>query len=94
MGNEDFVGGVVCQTAATVASPGLVQLTPGVSLDSVSDGDGLGQRYTTPEDAVLVRGADVAVAGRAITKSTDPKRAAAELQTRLWAAYESRLSKA
>ncbi|XP_049853900.1 uridine 5'-monophosphate synthase isoform X1 [Schistocerca gregaria] len=89
--HEDFVCGIVCQSPRLLQSPGLVQLSPGVSLSQRKTTDGLGQQYTTPEDIVLVRGADVVVAGRAISASDDPVASAAEIRSRLWNAYEQRI---
>lgn len=70
-------------------NPGLIQLTPGVQLDS--KGDDLGQQYDSPESVVLDRGADVAVVGRGITKATDPSIAAKKYRDVLWAAYNKRI---
>ena len=88
--HPNFVAGVVCQSPNIVQNPGLVQLTPGVSLDCQNDGP-LGQQYNTPED-VMSRGADVAVVGRGITQASDPVQAAQEYRAKLWAAYEKRVS--
>lgn len=88
--HPDFVAGVVCQSPNIVQNPGLVQLTPGVSLDCQNDGP-LGQQYNSPEDIVMSRGADIAVVGRGITQATDPVQAAQEYRAKLWAAYEKRV---
>lgn len=90
MKHPDFVAGIVCQTSGTVENPGLLQLTPGVSLDCQNDGH-LGQQYNSPEDIVLFQGADIAVVGRGITQATDPVQAAQEYRAKLWAAYEKRV---
>lgn len=89
--HPEFVAGVVCQSPNIVQNPGLVQLTPGVSLDCQNDGP-LGQQYNSPEDVVISRGADIAVVGRGITQATDPVQAAQEYRAKLWAAYEKRVS--
>ncbi|XP_023723352.1 uridine 5'-monophosphate synthase isoform X2 [Cryptotermes secundus] len=89
--HPDFVAGIVCQTSGTVQNPGLLQLTPGVSLDCQNDGH-LGQQYNSPEDIVMSRGADIAVVGRGIIQATDPAQAAQEYRAKLWAAYEKRVS--
>lgn len=89
--HPDFVAGVVCQTRSTLHNPGLLQLTPGVSLDCQNDGE-LGQQYNSPADVIMSRGADIAVVGRGITQAADPVQAAQEYRTKLWAAYEKRVS--
>jgi uridine monophosphate synthetase len=89
--HPDFVAGIVCQNPDTVQHPGLLQLTPGVSLDCQNDGL-LGQQYNSPEDVVISRGADIAVVGRGITQAADPVQAAQEYRSKLWAAYENRVS--
>ncbi|GLH08428.1 uncharacterized protein GBIM_13670 [Gryllus bimaculatus] len=89
MTHSDFVVGIVCQSSSLVPDPGLIQLTPGVKLDKGSDT--LGQQYNSPEHVVL-NGADVAVVGRGITEAQDIIGTAKEFQTRLWEAYEKRIS--
>ena len=49
----------------------MLQMTPGVHLaDSSDSGD---QRYTSPDQAVLEKGADLVIAGRGICAYTDPE---------------------
>lgn len=84
-----FVAGVVCQRSDLVKSAGLIQLTPGVRIDEKADG--LGQQYETPENAVLERGADVAVVGRGVYGARNAAEAAQLYRDRLWAAYEQRI---
>ena len=43
----------------------------GVKIEDAGAKEGLGQQYISPEDAVLVRGADVIIVGRGITHSSD-----------------------
>ncbi|XP_014255090.1 uridine 5'-monophosphate synthase isoform X2 [Cimex lectularius] len=86
---SEFVMGFVCQDCHVFNDPGFIQLTPGVS--PKTDGDSLGQQYCKPEDAVLVKGGDVIVVGRAIYQSEDPKAAAETLKCQLWNAYKNRL---
>lgn len=86
----ELVAGLVAQSADVVVSPGLLQLTPGVSLTSASDS--LGQQYNSPSNVVCVRGADLAVVGRAITTASDPAATAAQYKLRLWEAYQERMS--
>lgn len=87
--NPEIVAGLVCQDSGVIKSPGLIQLTPGVAAQK--GGDSLGQQYVTPEDAVLIKGGDLIVVGRAITAATNPQVAAKELRDKLWNAYEKRV---
>ncbi|XP_026281693.1 uridine 5'-monophosphate synthase [Frankliniella occidentalis] len=100
---EDFVAGIVSQSASGISLPGLVQLTPGVRTSSSqngkdkngtsgSGGDGLGQQYNSPDHVVLERGADVAVVGRGITEADNPSDAAKLYRDLLWKAYEQRVA--
>ncbi|KAJ3658535.1 hypothetical protein Zmor_010269 [Zophobas morio] len=86
----DLITGIVCQNPLLLEEPGVIQLTPGVHLESV--GDRLAQQYNSPETVVLEKGADVAVVGRAITKSADPAAEAVKYKEVLWAAYEKRIA--
>lgn len=86
---ENLVSGIVCQTKTTVKHPGLIQLTPGVQLESVQDG--LGQQYNSPENVILERGADIAAVGRGIYLAKNPKVQAALYRERLWESYLKRI---
>lgn len=86
----NFVAGIVCQKKSVVASPGLIQLTPGVKIDDKSDD--LGQQYDTPEFVVQEKGADIAVVGRGIIGSKVPEAAAKLYRDRLWSSYEQRVN--
>ncbi|XP_046407066.1 uridine 5'-monophosphate synthase [Ischnura elegans] len=88
--HSTFVAGLVSQSDVTTTLPGLIQLTPGVRLSSGTS-DGMGQQWVTPEEAVLKRGADVVVVGRGITESQNIKEAAKLYQSKLWAAYQTRV---
>ncbi|KAG8221897.1 hypothetical protein J437_LFUL006715 [Ladona fulva] len=94
--HPEFVVGLVTQSIMKETSCGLIQLTPGVrissgSVHSIFATDGLGQRWSSPEDAVLTRGADIVVVGRGITEARYVKEAAVLYQTKLWSAYLSRV---
>ncbi|CAG9812390.1 unnamed protein product [Phaedon cochleariae] len=88
----ELIAGVVCQSPLFRAHPGLVQLTPGVSLDA--EKDALGQRYASPRNVVLERGADVAVVGRGVTGAKDRGAAAQKYREVLWEAYLGRVEEA
>lgn len=85
-----LVTGIVCQTKTLITVPGLIQLTPGVKIDDVSDN--LGQQYNTPEYVVSEKGADIAVVGRGIIEAKCPQTAAKLYRDRLWAAYIKRIA--
>lgn len=87
----DFVVGFVCQSPDVIEEPYLLQLTPGVKLEDGSDS--LGQKYNTPEYAVLKKGADIAVVGRGIIFSSNPGKSAKIFKEQLWAAYLQRVNK-
>lgn len=90
-GNDcDLISGIVCQNGDVVASPGLIQLTPGVQLEE--GGDELGQQYNTPEHVVGEKGADLCVVGRGILRSKNPQETAKVYRDRLWQAYCDRIS--
>ncbi|XP_065078176.1 uridine 5'-monophosphate synthase [Ochlerotatus camptorhynchus] len=87
--DTDFVAGIVCQSSDLVASPGLLQLTPGVKLEEGADG--LGQKYDSPEHVVKEKGADICVVGRGILNAKNQEDAAKTYRKRLWAAYCERV---
>ncbi|CAK1595874.1 unnamed protein product [Parnassius mnemosyne] len=86
----DLITGFVCQKKETFSNPGLIQLTPGVQLDSLKDD--FGQVYNTPEKVVLENGADVVVVGRGIVASKNPEAQAAIYKDTLWKCYMKRVS--
>lgn len=88
---KNIVAGLVCQSQQLADNLGMVQLTPGVRRGQVKE-DGLGQRWVTPEEAVIEKGGDVIVVGRGITLAKEPAAEAKIYQAELWAAYEKRLS--
>lgn len=87
--HEDFVAGIVAQSAELVQDPGLIQLTPGVKIEE--GGDSLGQTYNTPEYVMKEKGTDIAVVGRGIIKSKNPSEVAKTYRDRLWEAYTARI---
>ncbi|CAH0564406.1 unnamed protein product [Brassicogethes aeneus] len=84
----ELIVGLVSQNPLT-NNPGLLQLTPGVQIDTKSDN--LGQQYNSPEIIVLEKGADIAVVGRGITQSNQPAVAALNYKNILWQAYLNRI---
>ncbi|XP_073997015.1 rudimentary-like [Rhodnius prolixus] len=87
---KKIVAGFVCQDHSSFSDPGFLQFTPGVAVKT--GGDSLGQQYSTPEDAVMNKGADVVIVGRAIYQSLDPSKTAEEFKEKLWNAYKQRIS--
>lgn len=87
--NVDFVAGVVCQNRDVVKNAGLLQLTPGCKINTVTDG--IGQQYDTPEYVIKEKGADIVVVGRGILAAKDVQSTAKLYRDRLWAAYCERV---
>lgn len=86
----DLITGFVCQAKDTFKDPGLIQLTPGVQLESSKDN--LGQVYNTPEKVILENGADVVVVGRGIVAAKSPEAQAVIYRDALWKCYVKRVS--
>ncbi|OXA46719.1 uridine 5'-monophosphate synthase [Folsomia candida] len=91
-----LVAGFVSQARplAGNSTPYALQFTPGVSLNSGTGGDGLGQVYNSVENAVLLRGADVIIVGRGILAQPKAEwtQVAEQFRTRGWAAFKERIS--
>lgn len=86
--NDDYVIGFVCQSQLTT-SPHLFNVVSGVKIEAGRDD--LGQRYLTPADAVIKRGADIVVVGRGIWNAEDPAKAAKQYQAVAYEAHNSLL---
>lgn len=86
----DLITGFVCQNKDTFNEPGLIQLTPGVQLESSRDN--LGQVYNTPEKVIQENGGDVIVVGRGIVAAKSPETQAVLYKNTLWECYLKRLS--
>ncbi|XP_019639834.1 PREDICTED: uridine 5'-monophosphate synthase-like [Branchiostoma belcheri] len=87
--HKDFVVGFISQSQLT-EDPTFIHMTPGVQLSG--SGDGLGQQYVSPWDAVVTRRADVIIVGRGVYKDPDPASAAQRYQTAAFEAYQHRLA--
>ncbi|KAF2396471.1 Orotidine 5'-phosphate decarboxylase [Trichodelitschia bisporula] len=97
--HRDFVIGFVAQRALNAEpADNFITFTPGVSLPPPGQegvrGDGLGQQYETPRDAVLGRGCDVVIVGRGILRAEDRAKEAERYRREAWRAYEERVGAA
>lgn len=84
---RNFVMGFITQHGL-LEDPGFINFTPGVQLDVSSDT--LGQRYTTPRQAIIDSKSDIIIVGRGIYTASNPIDAAIEYQQAGWAAYQER----
>ncbi len=84
-----FAFGVVSQSRLNQCA-GAVHFTPGVKFDI--EGDGLGQKYVSPDEAVTHRGCDIVIVGRGITKAKDPAQEAEKYRKAAWEALTKRVS--
>jgi uridine monophosphate synthetase len=90
--NAPFVLGYVGQSRLAPRAEGLLQFTPGVSLDQ--QGDKLGQRYCSPQVAVEERGADFVIVGRGVTAAGDDAAVSAQRYSQeIWKIFHSQKSK-
>jgi len=99
--HRDFVIGFIAQrrmdgigAAETddVTEEDFLVLTPGIGLDVT--GDGMGQQYRTPREAVLESGSDVIIVGRGIYGKgiEDTKAQAERYRSAGWSAYLERIN--
>ncbi len=56
------------------------------------EGDGLGQRYVSPDEAVRRCGCDIVIVGRGITKAESPAQEAEKYRKAAWEAFMNRVS--
>ncbi len=85
--NKDFVIGFIT-TKKLVDDDSFINMTPGIQF--VATGDHLGQRYTTPEQAILEKNSDIIIVGRGIYQSEDPLAEAQKYRRAGWEAYLQR----
>lgn len=86
--HKDFVIGFISQQRLT-EDPAFIHFTPGIN--QTSQGDALGQQYTTPRQAILERDNDIAIVGRGIYEAANPLEAAKVYRQEAWAAYLAKL---
>lgn len=98
--HRNFVMGFVSQECLN-AEPDdrFIHMTPGCQLPPEGEeengsiaGDGLGQRYNTPQKLIGICGTDIVIVGRGILKAGDPQSEAERYRTTAWKAYLSRVA--
>lgn len=87
--HRDFVIGFITQHKL-IEAPEFIHFMPGVH--SEQKGDPLGQRYQTPESAILERGADVVIVGKGITHATNSLESLKYYHKKCWNVYKKRIS--
>eukprot|EP00466_Bigelowiella_natans_P019715 jgi/Bigna1/88701/estExt_fgenesh1_pg.C_370005 len=87
----EFVMGFISMRKLT-DNPGIIHMTPGVKLGTISGTDGLGQQYKTPHSVLVDKLSDVIIVGRGIYKAEDPANEAKKYREAGWSAYQKSLS--
>ncbi len=85
----EFVIGFIAQHQLA-DRPEWIYLTPGIQFAAKSDA--LGQRYVTPEQAIIENGTDVIIVGRGILQAADPLAETKKYRLAGWKAYQQRLN--
>lgn len=85
----DFVIGFISQHKLT-DDAALIHMTPGIHLST--QGDALGQNYTTPSQAIIHNGSDIIIVGRGIYQAQYPKQAAKQYREEGWRLYQEKLN--
>lgn len=86
----DIITGIIAQKSIP-DSPWLT-LTPGIKMQVGKDATG--QRYNTPETAIIENGTDIIIVGRGITQAPNIVESANQFQVKGWQLYQQRLHKA
>lgn len=68
-------------------NPGHLQLTPGIQLQAHVGGDGLGQCYRDPIQAIQSNGSDLIIVGRGILNAEDPCAVTEQYRQIAWKTY-------
>lgn len=96
---SDFVMGFISQHSLNSAATDLfVNFTPGINLPPKGckegeKGDGMGQKWSSPREAVVKNGADVIIVGRGVLGAKDRKTEAERYRKKAWEAYEQRIGR-
>lgn len=83
--HSEFVIGFISQSKVSTNQK-FLHLTPGVNIKDTNDK--FDQNYTTPNQAIKERGADIIIVGRGISKSEDPSKTSKNYQIEAFKAYE------
>jgi len=87
--NKNIVTGFISQSRVS-KNPAMIQFTPGVHISL--QGDKQDQRYSSPSEAVLGKGADLIIVGRGVTGAEDPKLEAERYRSKAWEAYLAKVA--
>jgi len=82
--NPEFVIGFIAQKKL-IDHPQWVYMTPGIQFES--KGDGLGQQYISPIEAIQKNHTDVIIVGRGILQASDPVKEAIKYREVAWNAW-------
>lgn len=97
--HSDFVMGFISQHSLNSAATDIfVNFTPGINLPPEGckegeTGDGMGQMWRSPREAVVKNGADVIIVGRGVLGAKDRKAEAERYRKMSWEAYEQRIGR-
>lgn len=89
MDHPAFVAGFITQRRV-IDDPGVVHLAPGIRF-ATDTSDGLGQQYTSPEQAICAQGVDVIIVGRGILQAANLTDEARAYRDAAWSAYQKML---
>ena len=97
--HSDFVMGFISQHSLNSAATDVfVNFTPGINLPPEGckrgeTGDGMGQTWRSPREAVVKNGADVIIVGKEVLGAKDRKAEAERYRKKAWEAYEQRVGR-
>lgn len=97
--HPDFVMGFISQHSLNSTNTDrFINFTPGINLPPEGckegeTGDGMGQKWRSPIEAVAKNGADVIIVGRGVLGAKDRKAEAERYRKKAWEAYELRVGR-
>ncbi|XP_066467915.1 uridine 5'-monophosphate synthase [Tiliqua scincoides] len=86
--HSDFVVGFISGSRVS-DKPEFLYLTPGVQLQA--GGDGLGQKYLSPQEVIANRGSDIIIVGRGILSAANRQEEAEAYRKTAWESYLQRI---